>query len=85
MCDRLGLPHPDYLWEVLTWEQWQDWRARWFACPWGDYRDDLRTDEMINRLILRLFGGDLGDRVGVWPYVDDKKYLSPDRLKEIGG
>lgn len=85
MCDRLGYPHPDYLWEVLTWEQWQDWRRRWFECPWGDYRDDRRTDEMIDRLILKIFGTDIGDRIGIWPYVNEQKYLSPERLKEIGG
>jgi hypothetical protein len=86
VCDRLGLPHPDYLWELLTWQQWQDWRERWFACPWGDYRDDLRMEFFGLRLMASWFGSEGRDELKpVYPYVEKRKHLSPEQLKAIEG
>jgi len=43
LCLAIGLPHPDWLWRLLTAKQWADWLAFSGVETWGDIRADLRA------------------------------------------
>lgn len=69
----LGLPHPDYLLGLLSWQQVEDWRQYYEQEPWGEDRADLRAENQ------RLIQGGATYPTGappnaIWPYYEAEKH-----------
>lgn len=56
LCLHLGCPHPDYLLELLTGEQFDEWLAFAAIEPFGDLRQDLRTAAQSATILGALAG-----------------------------
>ncbi len=52
----LGVPHPSRLREMLSAEEWEEWRAFYEARPFGEYAQDARF-AMIAALIATALSG----------------------------
>lgn len=57
MALALGVPHPSRLREVLTAEEWEDWRAFYEARPFGEYAQDARF-AMLAVLVASALNGE---------------------------
>jgi hypothetical protein len=47
----LGFPHPDYLLDVLTAQQWAEWVEFYGLEPWGPAVDDTRHGVLCATLL----------------------------------
>ncbi len=56
LCLTLGVPHPDYLIDMLTSKQLADWMAYASIETFGDQRADLRTAIMAASINNRWLG-----------------------------
>ncbi len=56
LCLTLGVPHPDYLIDMLTSKQLADWMAYASIETFGDQRADLRSAIMAKAMVDRWLG-----------------------------
>lgn len=66
LCLALGVPHPDHLFQMLTWDQFQDWLVYYDQAPFGEHRADLRQAVLINYMLPTEDGSDLPNVI--YPY-----------------
>ena len=74
LCLELRIPHPKYLSSVLTLQDFYEWRQYYTIAPFGDYRRDLRTAQVVSmhtkeRSLHRLTLTDLFQRIAEDPTI----------------
>lgn len=87
MCGYVGCWHPDFLFQVLSAEQWQGWIRFNELEPLGEWRHDARAAAICQR-IGRAFGGDTpspSEIIGpIFPYTNrEEERTDEERLAEL--
>lgn len=76
LCERLHVPHPDYLLEPggpLSWSQFMDWRARYELQPWGEERADARGAAHTTLGMAPFSKSTRNLPTPMWPYFEAEK------------
>jgi hypothetical protein len=47
LCEALGIPHPDYLYELLSPGQYDEWVQHHSLRPIGNHRQDMRMARIV--------------------------------------